>query len=57
MSISGTSLHREVERFLNDKIPLTRTMGVHVAGTKPLTIEAPVALNLNHLQTAFWRQH
>jgi thioesterase domain-containing protein len=42
-----------VERFLNDKIPLTRTMGVRVAAIKPLTIEAPVALNLNHLQTAF----
>ena len=53
MSISRMSLHGEVERFLNDKIPLTRTMGVRVVGIKPLTIEAPVALNFNHLQTAF----
>jgi thioesterase domain-containing protein len=48
-----TSLHGKVERFLNDKIPLTRTTGARVAGIKPLTIEAPVALNFNHLQTAF----
>jgi thioesterase domain-containing protein len=53
MPMSGTSLREEVECFLQEKIPLTRAMGVRVAEIKPLTIEAPVALNLNHLQTAF----
>lgn len=46
-------MHNELERFLYDNIPLARTMGVRVAGIKPLTIEAPVALNSNHLGTAF----
>ena len=53
MSINRPSLHSEVEHFLNDKIPLTRAMGVRVAGINPITIEAPVSSNSNHLQTAF----
>jgi thioesterase domain-containing protein len=45
---------RRLEAFLHEKIPLTRTMGARVvADPSGFTIEAPVALNYNHLQTAF----
>ena len=47
------SLRNLVERFLSEKIPLTAAMGVQVVTIEPLTIEAPVALNSNHLGTAF----
>jgi thioesterase domain-containing protein len=47
------SLRSLVERFLSEKIPLTTAMGVRVVTIEPLTIEAPVALNSNHLGTAF----
>ena len=45
----------ELEEFLHSRIPLTRAMGVRVV-LRPggdLSVEAPVALNYNHLQTAF----
>ena len=45
---------RETEEFLHIQIPLTRAMGIrvvrHPAG---FAVEAPVALNYNHLHTAF----
>ena len=47
------SLRNLVEGFLSDKIPLTTAMGVRVVTLEPLMIEAPVALNSNHLGTAF----
>lgn len=53
MPMSRTGSPDEVECFLKEKIPLTRAMGVRVMEIKPVTVEAPVAQNLNHLQTAF----
>lgn len=45
---------REAEEFLHEQIPLTRAMGVRVVPHGGnFAIEAPVALNHNHLQTAF----
>lgn len=46
---------REVEEFFHAQIPLTRAMGVRVVFAEPgrIAIEAPVAQNSNHLQTAF----
>lgn len=45
----------DAEEFFHHKIPLTRAMGVRVvaAGSDAFAIEAPVALNYNHLHTAF----
>ena len=46
---------RQAENFLHEKIPLTRAMGVRVPQQNDagFTLEAPVALNYNHLHTAF----
>ncbi len=46
---------RETEKFLHEKIPLTRAMEVHVASNdaRQLTLTAPLAANHNHLGTAF----
>ena len=46
---------REAEEFLRAQIPLTRAMGVRVLTNDQdgFTVEAPVALNSNHLGTAF----
>ncbi|HEX8680552.1 MAG TPA: YiiD C-terminal domain-containing protein [Chthoniobacterales bacterium] len=54
MTLSGDRL-REAEEFLHQKIPLTRAMGVRVLGSSEamFAVEAPVALNHNHLQTGF----
>jgi thioesterase domain-containing protein len=43
------------EKFLHTRIPLTRAMGLRVVRDQAhgFAIEAPVALNYNHLQTAF----
>lgn len=45
----------EIERFLHEKIPITRAMGVRVASYDghTLVLEAPLELNHNHLGTAF----
>ncbi len=45
----------EAERFFHDKIPLTRAMGLRVtpSGEGAFAVEAPVALNYNHLHTGF----
>ena len=43
------------EKFLHEQIPITRTMGLRVVANDEngFTVEAPVALNSNHLRTAF----
>jgi thioesterase domain-containing protein len=45
----------EAERYFHEQIPLTRAMGVRVVTNDEtgFTVEAPVALNSNHLRTAF----
>jgi thioesterase domain-containing protein len=46
---------REAEQFLHEQIPITRAMGLRVVANDEngFTVEAPVALNSNHLRTAF----
>ena len=53
MSADPTLL--EAEKYLHEKIPLTRAMGLRVVAhdEKGFVIDAPVALNSNHLGTAF----
>jgi len=43
------------EKFLHAQIPITRAMGLRVVAHDDagFTVEAPVALNSNHLRTAF----
>jgi thioesterase domain-containing protein len=43
------------EKFLHEQIPITRAMGLRVVACEEagFTVEAPVALNSNHLKTAF----
>jgi len=43
------------EKFLHEQIPITRAMGLRVVAhdADGFTVEAPVALNSNHLKTAF----
>ena len=43
------------EKFLHEQIPITRAMGLRVVASdeEGFTVEAPVALNSNHLRTAF----
>ncbi len=45
----------EAEAFFHAQIPLTRAMGLRVVADAEngFAIEAPVALNYNHLRTAF----
>lgn len=45
----------DVTEFLHREIPITRAMGVKVVSGSPgpLIVEAPLALNHNHLGTAF----
>jgi thioesterase domain-containing protein len=46
---------RAAEKFLHEQIPITRAMGLRVVvnDERGFTVEAPVALNSNHLRTAF----
>ena len=46
---------RETEKFFHQQIPITRAMGVRVAAYdgQHFTLVAPIALNFNHLGTAF----
>src|SRR4051812_3734504 len=46
---------RNAEKFLHEQIPITRAMGLRVVANDEagFTVEAPVALNSNHLRTAF----
>ncbi|HMJ06751.1 MAG TPA: YiiD C-terminal domain-containing protein [Chthoniobacterales bacterium] len=45
----------ELEEFLHQRIPLTRAMGLRAveSSDRGLVVAAPVALNRNHLGTAF----
>ena len=45
----------ETEQYFHQQIPITRAMGVRVVANDEngFVIEAPVALNSNHLRTAF----
>ncbi len=51
----GDDILRETTDYLHEQIPLTRAMGAQVAAYKDgeLVITAPLALNHNHLGTAF----
>lgn len=46
---------RDVEQFFHERIPLTRAMGLRVLwnARNVVALEAPVALNHNHLHAAF----
>lgn len=46
---------RAAEKYFHEQIPITRAMGVRVVANDEngFLIEAPVALNSNHLRTAF----
>jgi len=46
---------RAAEKFFHEQIPITRTMGLAVVANDDsgFTVQAPVALNSNHLRTAF----
>ena len=46
---------RQAEEFFHQQIPITRAMGLRVVANDEsgFTVEAPVALNSNHLRTAF----
>jgi thioesterase domain-containing protein len=46
---------RAAEKFFHEQIPITRAMGLRVIANdeRGFTVEAPVALNSNHLRTAF----
>ena len=46
---------RAAEKFLHEQIPITRAIGLRVVAhdEKGFVVEAPVALNSNHLRTAF----
>ena len=54
MSASHSTL-QDTERYLHEKIPLTRSMDVRVEsfGDHGLVLAAPLAPNHNHLGTAF----
>src|SRR3979409_248575 len=45
----------DAEKYLHQQIPITRAMGVRVVAQdeNEFIVEAPVALNSNHLRTAF----
>ena len=53
--MSNAQQLRETEEFFHQQIPITRAMGVRVAAQdgRQLTLVAPIALNHNHLGTAF----
>ena len=46
---------RELERYLHDRIPLSRAMAVEVRAASPagVTLFAPLAPNINHRDTVF----
>jgi thioesterase domain-containing protein len=53
--VSEESALRRAEEFFHEQIPITRAMGVRAVANDEsgFTVEAPVALNWNHLRTAF----
>jgi thioesterase domain-containing protein len=46
---------KELQKYLNDNIPLSRAMGVEVVVALPegVTLSAPLAPNINHRETVF----
>lgn len=46
---------QNVEKYFHEQIPITRAMGLRVVANEEsgFVVEAPVALNSNHLRTAF----
>jgi thioesterase domain-containing protein len=54
-NVTRSSDFRAAEEFFHQQIPLTRAMGVRVIGDDEagFRVAAPVALNYNHLHTAF----
>lgn len=48
-------LTTEAEQFFHTRIPITRAMGLRVitADTERFVVEAPVAVNHNHMHTGF----
>jgi thioesterase domain-containing protein len=53
-SVPASLAPETLERFLHEKIPLTRAMGLRVVATGArLVLEAPLDRNVNHLGTAF----
>src|SRR5213595_3143640 len=53
--MDASALLLKAEKFLHEQIPITRAMGLRVVAHDDagFTIEAPVALNSNHLRTGF----
>jgi thioesterase domain-containing protein len=53
--VTEESALEQVEEFFHRQIPITRAMGLRVVACdeQGFTVEAPVALNSNHLRTAF----
>jgi thioesterase domain-containing protein len=53
--VSEESALRQAQAYFHEQIPITRAMGVRVVANDEngFVIEAPVALNSNHLRTAF----
>src|SRR4051812_16483795 len=51
----SADLLEQIELFFHQKIPITKAMGIRVVSydADRLVIEAPLALNHNHLGTAF----
>jgi thioesterase domain-containing protein len=45
----------QVEKYLHEQIPITRAMGLRIVASdeRGFAVEAPVALNSNHLRTGF----
>jgi thioesterase domain-containing protein len=53
--VTQESALRKTQAYFHEQIPITRAMGVQVVTNDEngFVIEAPVALNSNHLRTAF----
>ena len=53
--VSEETALRQAQAFFHEQIPITSAMGVRVVANdeNAFVIEAPVALNSNHLRTAF----
>jgi thioesterase domain-containing protein len=53
--VTGDKRLREAENFIHQQIPITQAMGVRVVANdaRGFVVEAPVALNYNHLHTGF----
>jgi thioesterase domain-containing protein len=53
--VSEETALRQAQAYFHEQIPITRAMGARVASNDEngFVIEAPVALNSNHLRTAF----